>query len=57
MVLLVTVAVGGLAMTVMYEPLHLRGIGSLYTLTFAHDQGPNPGVGDAAYGSPNWATS
>jgi hypothetical protein len=44
-------------MTVMHEPLHLKGIGSLYTLTFAHDQGLNPGVGNAAYGNPNWATS
>lgn len=57
MVLLVTAAVGGLAMTVMYEPLHLKGIGSLHTLTFAHHQGPNPSVGNAAYGNPNLATS
>ena len=57
MVLLVIAAVGGLAMTVMYEPLHLKGIGSLHTLTFAHHQGPNPSVGNAAYGNPNLATS
>jgi hypothetical protein len=45
-------------MTVMYEPRHLKGIGSLYMLTFARDQGSNPGVGNvqAARSNPNWAS-
>jgi hypothetical protein len=42
MVLLVTAVVGELVIIVTYEPLHLKGTGSLYMLTFARDQGLKP---------------